>query len=167
MGSRIFISNKMNKDEKPKQWKQRQMDFSKTKALEISQISGIPYVLAIKVARGKMTLNDALLRLMRKEKINAVMKKHKIPSGIAAGIVDGNVEPGCAVNKYEAKTEIKTNESKSCLTEAMVDEKDLTIYLFGGKMVTGKVVGVDKYDFDIKLKNGEERRLAEPRLYRS
>lgn len=149
------MQDKKDDFKKPAKRKGRKkFDAFKYRAQEISEDSGIPYSYALKVAKGKLSLNEALLKLMRRDRIKEIMDKHALPSGIAASVLDNKLSFEYAVNRYQSKTEVAANRSRSCLQESLEEERDVILYLFRNRILKGRVVEVDVFDFIFEPEGG-------------
>lgn len=67
------------------------MSEQKEKALALSEQSGISESLALRVVRGKLTLNEAVRKLMVEERIAKLMEKHGISRADASKVAVGKL----------------------------------------------------------------------------
>ncbi len=155
-GENNIKENQVHLDKPVKKKGKKKFDAFKYRAQEISEDSGIPYSYALKVAKGKLSLNEALLKLMRRDSIKEIMDQYALPSGIAASVLDKKLSSDYAVNRYQAKTEIAANRTRSCLQEALEEERDVVLYLFRNRVLKGRISEVDTYDFTFQPEEGEK-----------
>ena len=120
----------------------------RVKAEEIQSSTGIPYNLALHVARGERTLSSVLERLVAEEKIGQLVRKHDIPKSLAAQVALGQADLEAVLLKRELDAHIHENKEKSVLVERAADGKPVGIALHGQRTVIGVVRSVDVYEFE-------------------
>jgi sRNA-binding regulator protein Hfq len=120
----------------------------RVKAEEIQSSTGIPYNLALHVARGERTLSSVLERLVAEEKIAQLVRKHDIPKSLAAQVALGQADLEAVLLKRELDAHIHENKEKSVLVERAADGKPVGIALHGQRTVIGVVRSVDAYEFE-------------------
>lgn len=135
------------------------------KAREIAERSGLPMALAREVAEGKCSLNDALYRLMRREKAERLVAQHGLERAAAFNVAAGHISLETALlqkglNECEAR-----QPDRSVLVDLRTSGQPGCFFLFGEAAVQARVTAVDTYDV-VLAPEGEtgERRLPKHEL---
>jgi hypothetical protein len=89
----------------------------RVKAEEIQSSTGIPYNLALHVARGERTLSSVLERLVAEEKDRPARSEHDIPKSLAAQVALGQADLEAVLLKRELDAHIHENKEKSVLVD--------------------------------------------------
>jgi hypothetical protein len=129
------------------------------KAEEIQSSTGIPYNLALHVARGERTLSSVLERLVAEDKIAQLVRKHEIPKSLAAQVALGQADLSAVLLKRELDSHIQENKERSVLVERVADGKPVGLALHGQRTVLGVVKGVDVYEFELVPEGGAPEKV--------
>ena len=103
--------------------------------------SGMPMPLALAVAYGKLSLNDALERLARKEKVQRVMDRHDLSRALATQVVLGHADLDQVLQRRRFAEHRDAHLQRSCL----VPGSALTLVCHGGRAVIGTIEAVEPY----------------------
>jgi hypothetical protein len=127
----------------------------RAKAQEIQASAGIPYNLALQVARGDRTLSDVLQRMMAGDKIDQLVKKHDIPRSLAAQVALGQADLDAVLLKKELDTHIAQHRDRSILASRLEDKATVGLALHGQRTVVGKIEGMTVYEFVLRGEGAE------------
>ncbi len=105
------------------------------------EASGMPMPLALAVAYGKLSLNDALERLAQKEKVQRVMDRYDLSRALATQVVLGHAELEQVLQRRRFAAHREANLHRSCL----VPGSALTLVCHGGRSVSGTIEAVEPY----------------------
>lgn len=112
--------------------------------------SGMPIQLALAVAHGRLSLNEALERLARREVVNRMMEKHTLSRALATQIALGQASLEMVLAARRMQEHRDTHRVRSILEQ----EVPLSLLLHGHRRVTGKVLDVDAYMFRFQQEDG-------------
>lgn len=131
----------------------------RVKAEEIQSSTGIPYNLALHVARGERTLSSVLERLVAEDRIAQLVRKHDIPKSLAAQVALGQADLDAVLLKRELDAHIHANKERSVLVERAADGKTVGLALHGQRTAIGVVRSVDQYEFEFVPEGGEPEKV--------
>jgi sRNA-binding regulator protein Hfq len=114
--------------------------------------SGMPYQMAMAVAHGRMELNEALERMARKDKVNALMERHQLSRALATQIALGHADLDVVLARRRLDEHRTTNRDRTCL----VPGTRLALVLHDGRTLKGTVGEVTAYQFAFATDGGEE-----------
>jgi sRNA-binding regulator protein Hfq len=103
--------------------------------------SGMPYQMAMAVAHGRMELNEALERMARKDKVNALMERHTLSRALATQIALGHADLDVVLARRRLETHRSTHRDRTCLVEGA----RLALVLHDGRTLKGTVAEVTPY----------------------
>lgn len=103
--------------------------------------SGMPYQMAMAVAHGRMELNEALERMARKDRVNALMERHQLSRALATQIAIGHADLDQVLARRRLDVHRVDNRDRSCLQP----DARLALVLHGGVTVKGRVIAVEPY----------------------
>jgi len=110
---------------------------------------GMPFQLAMAVALGRVTLNDAHERLARLEKVDRVIEEHELSRALATQVVIGHASLEAVLARRRLQEHREHNRTKSILEEALASGAPLAVALHGQRRLAGKVSAVDAYTVTI------------------
>ena len=122
--------------------------------------SGMPYQMAMAVAHGRMELNEALERMARKDRVNALMERHQLSRALATQIALGHA----SLDQVLARRRLETHRVDHRDRSALVPEARLTLALHDGRALKGRVVGVEPYQVVFQPDGGEVETLHKLKL---
>jgi sRNA-binding regulator protein Hfq len=135
----------------------RERSELRAKAEEIQASTGIPYNLALHVARGERTLSSVLERLMADDKIAQLVRKYELPKSLAAQVALGQIPLDAVLLRRDLDQHLATHKDRSVLVERAADGKPVALALHGQRTVKGVVKRVDMYEFQLEVEG-----VAEP-----
>ncbi|MEQ1564900.1 MAG: hypothetical protein ABMA64_04625 [Myxococcota bacterium] len=136
------------------------LDLSvKTRAEELVA-SGMPYQMAMAVAHGRMELNEALERMARKDRVNALMERHQLSRALATQIALGHASLDQVLSRRRLDTHRTDHRDRSALE---VDAR-LTLALSDGRTVKGRVSAVEPYQVTVEAEGGAAETLHKLKL---
>jgi len=121
--------------------------------------TGIPRPMAFQVAMGKMQLNDALQRLAMQDRIDGLIRQHELPRSLAAQVALGQADLAQVLRKRRMQAHLEEHRLDSILTQAHDRGDKVALAVLGREWITGKVVGIDRYEFDFQAGDDEVRRV--------
>jgi hypothetical protein len=149
---------------KPRKKKSPYTPEQRAKADELMERSGIPRPMALQVASGQMTLNDALTRLMRKEQARKLAEKEGIELNEAFHVLSGKV----SVEQLQILKQLKVSPARqpdrSVLVDLLESGAPAMFHRFGHEPYEARVVGVEKYDCTLESPDGEREELQKHEL---
>lgn len=110
---------------------------------------GMPFQLAMAVALGRVSLNDALERLARLEKVDRVIEEHELSRALATQVVIGHASLDAVLARRRLQEHREQNRDRSILQEAFDHGAALAVAVHGGGRHAGKVVGLDPYTVSV------------------
>lgn len=144
---------------------------------------GLPLNLATSVAKGQMTEDEALKRLVLQAEVDRLMRKHNIGRPIAMQIALGQANLDSFLAKRRMTEHREANHMRSCLDDAVQHKKPMTLLVHGKGRVEGRVISSESYQVVVQVAGGEhqtihklqikaawiaeERRLVSPMMQRS
>jgi sRNA-binding regulator protein Hfq len=121
--------------------------------------AGMPIQMAMAVAHGKLTLNEALHKLARRDAVTRMMEKHALSRALATQVALGqaSLEHILAERRFEQhRVDFRDH---SVLTSAAASGSPLTLLLHGKRRVTGQILSVDLYRFHFRGEDGVEEEI--------
>lgn len=116
------------------------------KAKEIASRTGVSMRDAIRVASGKITVQQVLKEMMFEEKVNGLMRKHGLERAMAINIARGMVDLETALLLKEMKRCSDWVPERSVLLQLNETGEPGFFYLFGQEPFSARVTKVEKYD---------------------
>ncbi len=107
--------------------------------------SGMPFQLAMSVARGRLTLNEALEQMARLERVERLIREHEVSRALAMQIALGQASLETVLAKRRLAEHRGSHRERSCLDDAAASGEALTLGLVDGSSVKGPVQAVDAY----------------------
>lgn len=151
--SQVSKTSKNRKD-----GKRGERNAVRDRAQELSA-SGMPYQMAMAVAQGRLSLNEALERMARRAEIERLMRKHDLTRALATQIALGHAE----LDSYLAKRRMDAHRAEylnhSCLENAAESGEPLVLGVHGQRRVKGQIKEVTAYEVIVATEDGEDERL--------
>jgi sRNA-binding regulator protein Hfq len=116
----------------------------KERAQELAD-GGMPYQLAMAVALGRVSLNEALERLARLERVERVMEQHELSRALATQVVLGHASLGTVLARRRLQEHRETYRDRSCVDDSKSAQRPLGLALHGQRHGVGTVVDTDLY----------------------
>ena len=117
--------------------------------------NGMPFQMAMAVALGRVSLNDALERLARQERVQKMMDAHDLSRALATQIVIGHASLETVLSRRRMQDHREQNRLRSCLETARLTERPIALELHGKKKVVGTVQSVEAYAVMVQPEEGE------------
>jgi hypothetical protein len=118
--------------------------------------AGMPIQMAMAIAHGKLSLNEALQKLARRDAVTRMMEKHALSRALATQVALGqaSLEEILAERRFEQhRADFRDH---SILDASVASGAPLTLLLHGRRRVTGHVLAVELYRFKFKHEDGTE-----------
>ncbi|MBI5529196.1 MAG: hypothetical protein HY897_22965 [Deltaproteobacteria bacterium] len=135
------------------------------KARRLNEQNGIPFALAVNVARGKDTLSNVLNRMLRDSKVQKLMDARGVPKNIAQVVVDGKADLDRLLLKQRARQYLSENWSRSVIDELHKSGTPAALLVDPDEVVTGGITGVDTYEFRLVPDEADERTVRKVDLH--
>lgn len=119
----------------------------------------MPHALAMAVATGKMPLNEALERLARASETERIMKAHDLTRALATQVVLGHADLATYLERRRFQEHRQKHAERSVLAAAVAHGRPMTLAVFGGERVEGKVVANTAYEVEVEQTDGTRRTL--------
>jgi len=120
--------------------------------------NGMPFQMAMAVALGRLSLNDALERLQRQERVEKMMEEHDLSRALATQIVIGHASLDVVLARRRMKAHREENRLRSCLDQAKESGEPIAIAVHGKDKVRGTVVDVAPYAVTVIEDGADEPR---------
>ena len=114
----------------------------------------MPFQMAMAVALGRVSLNDALERLARQEKVQKMMDEHELSRALATQIVIGHASLETVLSRRRMQDHREQNRLRSCLETARLTGRPIALGLHGNSKITGTVDSVAAYSVTIAPEDG-------------
>lgn len=126
--------------------------------------NGMPFQMAMAVALGRVSLNDALERLARQERVDKTMEQHDLSRALATQIVIGHASLDAVLARRRLKAHRETYRLRSCLDAALAGQETLTLEVHGKGKATGVVTKVEAYSVTLTGDDGQETEIHKLQL---
>jgi sRNA-binding regulator protein Hfq len=115
---------------------------------------GLPPGLAVAVAKGSMTLQEATDRLAREAEVEQLMRKHGLSRAIAVQVQLGHASLTQYLDKVALQRHLDAHRLRSCLEEAAQSGAPLVVGVHGQRRFEAKVVEVEAYHVTLAPTDG-------------
>ena len=122
-------------------------------------VQGYPPAMAMSVAQGRMTKNEATERLARRAEVEQLMKAHDMTRALATQVALGHAKLDEFLAKRRFDQHRGANRVRSVLDEAASDGRVWTWALFGGRKVEGKLTAITPYNVTLVPTEGAPEEL--------
>lgn len=102
--------------------------------------TGLPRNMAVAVAQGRLTKDEALQRLSRRADVEQLMRDHDLSRALATQVVLGHADLASYLAKRRFEAHRDENLQRSVLDEALADGEPRTFVVTGGGKRTARVV---------------------------
>ncbi len=113
----------------------------------------MPFQLAIAVAHGTLSLNDALERMARKDKVVRLMERHNLSQALANQVAIGHADLEHILVGQRFDAHRLANRDRSILVSG---DQAVVLVCHGGRQVEGRIVAVEPYLVLLSPKGGGE-----------
>jgi len=117
--------------------------------------SGMPFQMAMAVAHGRITLNEALERMARLDRVNKMMEQHELSRALATQISLGHASLDQVLAKRRLAAHRTEFRDRSCLTDA-VNAGTPAVLALQNRRITALVQSVQPYTFTV-LEDGKDQ----------
>ncbi len=121
--------------------------------------SGMPMQMAMAVAHGKLSLNDALERMARSEAVDKLVERHSLSRGLAMQIALGQIELAYVLAQRRFIAHREQYRDRSVLDEVAGSGAVLSFALHGQRKVVGRIDIADAYLLRIACEDGSTEDL--------
>lgn len=125
---------------------------------------GIPMQLALTVAYGRMTLNEALERMARGDKVGQLMTLHGISRALATQIALGQASLDQVLLKRRFAQYREENRDHSGLVDALQHGHPVMLSLHGGERAQGVIIAVEPYTLLLRQDDATAKELHKLQL---
>ncbi len=138
-------------------------DAARERAQELVR-TGMPPQMAHAVARGKMSLSDAVERMARRDQVNRLIEQHELSRALATQVALGQADLEVVLARRRLEDHRETNRERSVLIEREGSPDALTFHLHGDRRLTATVLKVDRYDVLLQPHSRDGQAEAAPEL---
>ena len=114
--------------------------------------NGMPYQMAMAVAHGRMDLNEALERMARKDKVDALMERHALSRALATQIALGHADLQLVLSRRRLDEHRKANRDRTVLAP----DTHTVLQLDDGRALKGRIVSVEPYQVTVHADGATE-----------
>ncbi len=107
---------------------------------------GLPREVALRVARKEVTLNQVLNEMATRDKANNLMRRHGLDRALATQVAKGQADLDRVLHRRRMASHLALHAERSVLLDALQDGRAWRFALHGHRVVTARVVGVDRYE---------------------
>lgn len=130
--------------------------FAEAKRLETA--NGLPFAVAVKVAKGELPLKDALAELLLQEKVKRLVAEKTLMVRYATPVLRGLCPLDKAILLSSVAYRKAEEDYRKChLDDFVGTQTQVTLGLVDKKTVTGILLEVTKYDLKIQAPGAEEQ----------
>lgn len=140
------------------------VDDARRRAEEIVRTSNVPLGMALQVARNQRTLNDVVMQLAREAEADRLVARHELNRALAMQVARGDVKLDDVLRKIRQQAYMAVHRDESALLDAFVQGRPLALAVHGGRILRGKVVGVELYDVVFAPEGEEPERLPKVQI---
>jgi len=115
----------------------------------------MPYQMAMAVAHGRMDLNEALERMARKDRVDALMERHTLSRALATQIALGHADLEMVLSRRRLDEHRRVHRDRS----ALVPETPLVLQLNDGRTLKATVQSVEPYQVVLSGEGAEPQTL--------
>lgn len=112
--------------------------------------AGLPQHLAMRVAKGELSLSDALDLQVDKDQVQRMMHRHDLDKSLATQVVMGNVSLDQILQRRRMAAHIQENHDRSELTAARDDGAPRVFGLHGHRLVLARLTHMDAYEVTLQ-----------------
>ena len=134
-------------------------DEQTRKRVEELVSAGMPFQMAMSVAKERMSLNEALERMAQRADVDRLMRRHDLSRALATQIALGHADLDVFLWKQRFQRHREEHHSTSCLREAQEDGGAWTFALHGQRRVTGRVLDVTPYAVTLQPTGAPEEEI--------
>jgi hypothetical protein len=107
--------------------------------------SGMPMQMAMAVAGGKLSLNEALERLSRRDAVEKLVERYSLSRALAMQVVLGHASLESILQKRRFEAHREQHREHSVLDAAAANGEPITLVLHSRRRITGRVLLCDAY----------------------
>jgi hypothetical protein len=125
-------------------------------AEELAESAGIPVPYAHRILQGQTTLNDVLQKLMRKAKLEGLVRDEGLDPSLAGQVAAGKLKLERAKVIHKMRQLRPHSVAKDGFALASETTEPVALQCFGGSWLSGHVTEAEIYEFDFKLAGTDE-----------
>jgi sRNA-binding regulator protein Hfq len=114
----------------------------------------MPMQMALAVAHGKVSLNEALERLARRDQVARLVDRHQISRALAMQVALGQVDLEVVLQRRRFAELRERDRNRSVIDQHLASGEPLGILVHGDRRFEGKVALADAYMFRMDLTGG-------------
>lgn len=125
------------------------VDPVRAKAEHIVKTTGVPLDIAVRVAQGRLDLNDALKQMAQRDEIEALMSRHGIERALASQIALGQADLQQVLRRRRVDAHLAEHRDHDVFDAAARSGSELTIGVHGRQLRRVKVLATRAYEIDV------------------
>jgi sRNA-binding regulator protein Hfq len=114
--------------------------------------NGMPYQMAMAVAHGRMDLNEALERMARKDRVDALMERHSLSRALATQIALGHADLNLVLSRRRLDEHRRANRDRTVL----VPGTETVLQLDDGRALKARIEAVEPYQVVVSSEGSAE-----------
>jgi sRNA-binding regulator protein Hfq len=116
--------------------------------------SGMPMPIALAVAHGKVSLNEALEHLARRESVNRLIERHALSRALATQIALGQADLETVLARRRLQEHREKFRDRSVLDDYVQSGEPVSLLLHGHRRVSGKIELAEPYLIRFRTEEG-------------
>lgn len=125
------------------------VDAVRANAEHIVKTTGVPLDIAIRVAQGRLDLNDALKQMAQRDEIASLMARHGIERALATQIVLGQADLHLVLRRRRVDDHLAEQRDRDVFGAAAQGGVELIIGVHGRLLRRVKVNAIRAYEIDV------------------
>jgi sRNA-binding regulator protein Hfq len=117
-----------------------------TEIARLQKDMGLPREVALRVARKEVTIDKVLVEMVTKDKAKNLMRRHGLDRALATQVAMGQADLEHVLRRRRLSSHLALNTDRSVLVDAHKDGRAWRFALHDGRVLTGRVVGLDRYE---------------------
>ena len=127
------------------------------KVQKLEQGMGLEKPLAVRVARGELSLSDAVETMARKDRVEALVRRHGFSRALASQIALGHADLDYHLRKLRLAEHLDEHGKRSVLDDAAADGELRLFGLHGHRQLRARVAGLERFHVVLQRDGKQER----------
>ena len=127
----------------------------RARARKLSEQTGLPAAKALAVARGEVSLSDAIAELARGDEVKKLMRKHDLSKSIATQVALGQTDLDEYLSKRRLREYMVAHGEDSGLEAWAESGRESCLGLHGQRLIRGKLTQASRYEVTVAMEEME------------
>ncbi len=142
-----------------------QVDPTRAKAEQIVKTTGVPLDVAMRVAQGRLDLNEAIKHMAQRDEIEGLMSRHGLERALATQIALGQADLQLVLRRRRVDAHLAEHRNRDVLDAAAGSGVELTIGVHGRQLRRVKVLATRAYEIEVlDLETGANELIHKTRI---